>query len=85
MLKRTTGTILSVRKLRWLQIHTKPFPKGLRLCVVSPSIIKAKYTADGREYIRRRWIGPQYPVPCEGSTIMLVYEENTPQNIRIVY
>lgn len=40
---------------------------------------------DGKEYIKRKWIGTEYPVPVEGSTVQLAYEENQPEKIKVVY
>ena len=34
---------------------------------------------------KRKWIGTQYPVPHEGDTVELVYEEDKPEHIQIVW
>ncbi len=85
MQKRTTGTIVSVKKQWWLKVNTKAFRSGPLDGAVFPHVIKVRYTVDGTEYIKRKWIGAEYPVPAEGAAVQLVYDEDRPDKIRIVY
>lgn len=82
---RTTGTVISVKKQWWLKVNTKPFRTGPLDGARFPHVIKVKYYVDGNEYIRSKWIGVQYPVPIEGETVNLVYDDNKPGRIKIVY
>ena len=75
-MQRTTGTIISVKKQWWLKINKKPIRKGALDGAAFPYVIKVKYVVDGKEYIKRKWIGTEYPVPVEGAVIQLAYEEN---------
>lgn len=84
-MKRTTGTILSAKKQWWLKINKKPIRSGALDGAAFPYIIKVRYVVDGKEYIKRKWIGTEYPVPVEGSTVQLAYEENHPERIKVVY
>ena len=84
-MQRTTGTILSARKQWWLKINKKPMRKGSLDGAVFPYIIKIRYTAAGREYVKWKWIGPQYPVPVEGASVQLAYEEDHPNRIKVIY
>ena len=84
-MRRTTGTIISAKKQWWLKINKKPIRNGALDGAVFPSIIKVRYVVDGKEYIKRKWIGTEYPVPVEGSTVQLAYEENQPEKIKVVY
>ena len=84
-MQRTTGTIISVKKQWWLKINKKPIRKGPLDGAAFPYVIKVKYVVDGKEYIKRKWIGTEYPVPVEGAVIQLAYEENQPEKIMIVY
>ena len=84
-MRRTTGTIISAKKQWWLKINKKPIRSGALDGAAFPYIIKVRYVVDGKEYIKRKWIGTEYPVPVEGSTVQLAYEENQPQKIKVVY
>ncbi len=84
-MQRTIGTIISAKKQWWLKINKKPFRKGPLDGAAFPYIIKVRYVADGKEYIKRKWIGTEYPVPHEGGTVQLVYDENRPEKIKVVY
>ena len=85
MQKRTTGTIISVKKQWWLKVNTKPVRFGPLDGAVFPHVIKVRYTVDGTEYITRKWIGAKYPVPVEGGTVQLVFDEERPDKVSIVY
>ena len=84
-MRRTTGTIISAKKQWWLKINKKPIRNGALDGAVFPYIIKVRYVVDGKEYIKRKWIGTEYPVPVEGSTVQLAFEENQPEKIKVVY
>ncbi len=84
-MRRTTGTIISAKKQWWLKINKKPIRKGPLDGAVFPYIIKVRYMVDGKEYIKRKWIGTEYPVPVEGDTVQLAYEEDHPEKTKIVY
>ncbi len=81
----TTGTVISAKKQWWLKINRTPVRKGPLDGAAFPYIIKVRYVADGKEYIRRKWIGTEYPVPAEGDTVRLFYEEGHPEKIKVVY
>ena len=84
-MRRTTGTIISAKKQWWLKINKKPIRKGPLDGAVFPYIIKVRYIVDGKEYIKKKWIGTESPVPVEGDTVQLSYEEDHPEKTKIVY
>ncbi len=59
MQKRTTGTIISVKKQWWLKVNIKPFRNGPLDGATFPHVIKVRYTIGGKEYMKRLWIGAQ--------------------------
>ncbi len=79
MKKETLGTVVSVRKQWWLKINTKPVRSGPLDGAVFPHVAKLSYTVDGREYVKRKWIGPGRPVPEVGSEVRVLYEEDAPE------
>ena len=85
MEKETNGTVISVSKQWWLKVNTKAIRKGPMDGAVFPHIIKAAYSVDDKEYTVKKWIGAGLPVPAEGSTVKVVYEEGSPNKGKIVY
>ena len=84
-MQRTTGTIISAKKQWWLKVNKKSIRIGPLDGAAFPYIIKVRYVVDGKEYIKRKWIGTDYPVPVEGDTVQLAYKEDQPEKIKIVY
>ena len=84
MQKRTVGTIVSAKKQWWLKVNTKAFRKGPLDGATFPYIAKIKYTIDGTEYVKRKWIGAGCPVPVEGETVQLAYDDSKPGSVKIV-
>ena len=69
----------------WLKVNKKAMRTGPLDGAAFPYIIRVRYVADGKEYIRRKWVGTGHPVPVEGDTVQLAYQEGQPEKIRIVY
>ena len=85
MQKQTAGMVISAKKQWWLKVNTKPIRKGPLDGATFPYIVKVKYTVDGKEYVKSKWIGAGRPVPAEGETVQIVYDEADPGKIEIVY
>ena len=85
MQRETNGTVISVSKQWWLKINTKAVRKGPMDGAVFPYIIKVSYIAAGKEYVRRKWISAGAPVPIEGSSVKVVYNDDAPTKAEIFY
>ena len=84
MEKRTEGIVVSVKKQWWLSIRTKALKTGPLDGTISPHIMKVRYTADGKEYIKRVWINAGQPVPEEGSTVRVMYSADDPSKAKVM-
>ncbi len=40
---------------------------------------------DGKEYVRRKWILTKRPVPAEGDTVGVLYDDLKPEKIKLVF
>ena len=85
MKRETTGTVISVSKQWWLKVNTKAIRKGTMDGAVFPHIIKVTYSVDGEEYSKRKWISAGAPVPAEGSSVKVIFEDGAPNKAEIVY
>lgn len=83
MNKETTAKVISVSKQKWIKINTKPIRKNSSDGAIYPHIIKISYNVDGKEYIKRKFVGAGYPVPSVGSYIKVIYDENKPSKVKI--
>ena len=82
--KKTVGTVIAASRQWWLKINTKPVRMHALDGAIFPYIIKVKYTADGKEYIKRKWISAGNPVPNVGSSVTVAYSENKPSKAKIL-
>lgn len=84
MQKTITGTVVSVYKVWWIRFNTKALHMGTSDDAFFPHIVKVRYRAEGREYLKRKWILTRDRVPAEGDTVELRYDDRRPEKIRIV-
>jgi len=82
--KKTKGTVISVARQWWLKINTKPVRTHSLDGAIFPYIIKIKYTVDGMEYTKRKWISAGNPVPSVGSSVIVHYSENRPSKAKVL-
>lgn len=82
--KQTTGTVISVAKQWWLKINTKPVRTSAFDGAMFPHIIKVKYTVNGTEYIKRKWISAGCDVPEIGSSVTVICSEIKPAKAKIL-
>ena len=83
MESKTTGTILSVKKQWWLKINTKPVRAGTFDGAVFPHIVRVKFSVDGVEYIRNKWLGASIICPVVNEKVTVIYRENKPTKFRL--
>ncbi|MBR5658928.1 MAG: sugar ABC transporter permease [Lachnospiraceae bacterium] len=79
---KTEGTVISVKKQWWCSIRTKAFRTGPLDGTVFPHIVKVKYTVDGKEYTKRKWIHAGQPVPEVGGSVQLTYDSDKPSKVK---
>ena len=83
MLNTTTGTVLSVKKLWWLRLSTKAVHLGAQDGALFPHILKIRYMADWMEYTKNKWVLTKKPIPQEGDTVQLIYDDLKPEKIKL--
>ena len=84
MNKETVGTVLSVATQWWLKVNTKAVRRHALDGATFPHIIKVQYTVDGKDYIKRKWIGANNQPPMEGSSVTVLYCSDNPQKGKIL-
>ena len=80
---KTKGTVVSVSRQWWLKVNTKIVRVNTFDGATFPHIIKVKYTADGNDYFKRKWISAGAPVPQIGNGVTVIYSENKPSKGKI--
>lgn len=79
----TVGTVVSVARQWWLKINKKPARVMGTDGAVFPHVVKVKYTVDGKDYFKRKWIRAGAPVPCVGSTAAVLYRGDKPSKAKV--
>lgn len=83
MEKEIQGTVVSVKKQWWLKVNTKSFRKGPLDGATFPHIVGVKYSVDGVEFIKHKWLSAGISAPCEGEKVTVVYKTENPKKIRL--
>ncbi len=82
-MKETKGTVLSAKKQWWLKVNTKSVRFGPLDGATFPHIVKIKYTVDGKEYVKHKWLNAGVRCPAVGETVTVVYREDKPVKFSI--
>ena len=83
MEQKTIGTVLSVKRQWWLKVNTKAVRIGPLDGATFPHVVKIKYTVNGVEYIKSKWIHAGLPCPAVGETVEVIYQIERPAKIKI--
>ena len=84
MEQQAIGKVIAVKQQWWLKINTKPIRKGTMDGATFPHIIKVRYTVNGREYTKRKWISAGAPTPKVGDSLTVVYSIKKPARAKIL-
>lgn len=82
--KVTVGTVVSVTAQWWLKFNTKVFRMHPWDGAICPHIIKVRYTVDGKDYFKRKWLSAGELVPSVGSEITVAYWEDKPGKAKVL-
>ncbi len=80
---RTKGTVLDVKKQWWLKVNTKPFRTHTFDGALFPHIVTVRYTANGTEIIRKKWVGARMHCPSVNETVSVIYRQDKPTKCRL--
>lgn len=81
--RKTTGTIVSAKLCWWFKINTRPVRVRALDGAAFPQIIKIRYSVDGQEYVRRKFLRPTSAPLSAGATVKVFYQEINPKEFRI--
>lgn len=84
MEKTVTGVVVAAKKQWWLKVNTKPVRAHTLDGATFPYIITVKYTVEGKEYKKRKWIRAGQPVPELNSNVLVSYDENNPKRGKVM-
>lgn len=77
-----TGTVGSVSTQWWCKVNRKPLRLHSLDGAVFPHIVKVQYTAGGKSYTCRKWLGAGAGAPGVGSRIRVFYPAGKPSKGR---
>ena len=79
MNKETTGIVVKVSTQWWLKVNTKAVRMGPTDGATFPHVIKVRYTVDGTDYFKRKWISAGDRAPDVGYKMTVSYREENPK------
>ena len=81
--QKVIGTVVSVKKQRWLKVNTKSVRMHALDGAVFPHIIKVSFMVNGTEYFKRKWIRACDQPPAVGAEVTVLYDENKPSKSKV--
>ena len=81
----TMGTVVSCATQWWLKINTKPFRVVGSDGAIYPHILKVRYSVDGKDYVKRKWLSEWRAAPSIGESVKVAYDEEKPERAKILY
>lgn len=82
-MSKTTGVIISTMKLWMIKINKKPIRTHALDGAAFPYIVKVKYTVDGKEYVKRKFVGTYSTCPKEGNSVTVNYQDDVPSKCKL--
>ena len=77
------GTVVSVKKQWWLKVNTKPVRMHALDGATFPHIVTVKYTVDGNEIVKKKWLKACVTPPSVNEQVTVVYREDKPSKFRL--
>ena len=84
MEEKTLGVVIAVKKQWWLKINTKAIRKGPCNGAIFPHVVKVKYSVDGKEYTKRKWISAGLPTPNLDDCMTVLYNKKKPSKAKVL-
>lgn len=78
------GTVISVKKQWWLKVNTKPVRMHALDGATFPHIITVKYSVDGQEYTKKKWIKACQTPPALNTEVTVMYDKNKPCKSKVL-
>lgn len=78
MYGKTVGTVTRVSRQWWLKVNTKAVRAFGGDGAQYPHVVTVKYTVDGKEYTKLKWLSAGTPVPALGASVTVSYCKEKP-------
>ena len=79
----TIGIVLCVKKQWWLKVNTKPIRKHALDGATFPHIVTVKYTVDGNEIVKKKWLKSFVTPPSVNEQVAVIYRTDKPTKFRL--
>jgi len=79
---KTVGKVIKVHKCWWIKVNTKPVRLHALDGAAFPHIVTVEYEANGRKYMKKKFLNYDITCPKVGSNIELYYEISNPKRIK---
>lgn len=82
---KTSGTVTAVKKLWWIKVNTKPIRTHALDGALFPHAITVKYSVNGIEHIKRKYVRAKLMPPTVGDTVDVYYLAEKPGKCKILF
>ena len=82
-MEKTSGTVITVKKLWWIKINTKPVRSHSLDGAVFPHTVTVKYSVNGTEYIKKIFLRAKLAPPGPGEAVNIFYNAEKPSKCRL--
>lgn len=82
---RTPGTVTAVKKLWRIKVNTKPVHTHALDGALFPHTVTVKYSVNGIEHIKRKYVRAKLQPPRAGETVDVYYLEEKPGKCKIIF
>lgn len=82
---KTLGTVTAVKKLWWIKVNTKPIRTHALDGALFPHTITVKYSVNGIEHIKRKYVRARLTPPAVGETVEVCCRAEKPGKCKIIF
>ena len=84
MNKEIAGIVEKVSTQWWFKVNTKAVRMGAMDGATFPHVIKVRYTVDGTDYFKRKWISAGDRAPDVGYKVTVRYCDGNPKKAKVL-
>lgn len=82
---KSEGVVTKVKRLWWIKINTKPVRKHALDGALFPHTITVKYSVNGIEYFKSKYVRSRLVPPRVGETVDVYYRAEKPNKCKILF
>lgn len=82
--KKVIGTVVDIKKQYFFPHASLPKKMSSFDSIIFPYVITVRYTVNGVDYHKKRWVDTRDDVPIMGERVTVLYREDKPEKARVL-